>query len=54
MDVYNKPKMADAFNDIFINIGQKRASQTPKSSKIFETYINKVNVIMASKPLSIN
>ena len=54
VDVYNKTKMADAFNDSFINIGQKRASQTPKSSKIFETYINKVNVIMASKPLSIN
>ena len=31
-----------------------RNSQLPKSSKTFETYINKVNVIMDSKPLSIN
>ena len=54
VDVYNKPKIADAFNDFFTNIGQKMASQIPKSSKTFETYINKVNVIMESKPLSIN
>ena len=54
MDVYNKPKIADGFNDFFTNISQKLASQIPKSSKIFETYMNKVNVIMDSKPLSIN
>ena len=54
MDVYNKPKIADAFNDFFINIGQKLASQIPKSSKKFEPYINKVNVIMDSNPLLIN
>ena len=51
MDVYNKPEIADASNDFFTNIGQKLASQIPKSSKIFETYINKVNVIIDSKPL---
>ena len=28
--------------------------ELPKSSKTFETYINKVNVIMDSQPLSIN
>ena len=38
VDVYNKPEIADAFNDFFTNIGQKLASQIPKSSKIFETY----------------
>ena len=54
MDVYNKPKIADVFNDFFINIGQKLASQIPKSSKKFEPYINKVNVIMDSNPLLIN
>ena len=54
MDVYNKPEIADASNDFFTNIGQKLASQIPKSSKIFETYINKVNVIIDSKPLPIN
>ena len=54
MDVYNKPEIADAFNDFFTNIGQKLASQIPKSSKTFETYINKENAIMDSKPLSIN
>ena len=53
-DVYNKPEIADAFNEFFANIGQKLASQIPKSSKTFETYINKVNVIMDSKPLSIS
>ena len=47
VDVYNKPEIADAFN-FFTNIGQKLASQIPKSSKTFETYINKVNVIMDS------
>ena len=54
VDVYNKPEIADAFNDFFANIGQKLASKIPKSPKTFETYINKVNVIMDSKPLSIN
>ena len=54
VDVYNKPEIADAFNDFFTNIGQKLASQIPKSSKIFETYINKVNVKMESKSSSIN
>ena len=54
VNVYNKPEIADAFNDFFTNIGQKLASQIPKSSKKFETYMNKVNVIMDSKPLSIN
>ena len=54
VDVYNKPKVVDNFNDFFTNIGQKLASQIPKSSKTFETYVNKVNVIMDSKPLSIN
>ena len=54
VDVYNKPEIADAFNDFFTNIGQKLASQITKSSKTFETYMNKVNVIMDSKPLSIN
>ena len=43
-----------SFNHFFTNIGQKLASQIPKSSKAFETYINKVNVIMNSKPLLIN
>ena len=53
VDVYNKPKIADAFSDFFTNIGQKMASQIPKSSKTFETYINEMNVIMESKSLSI-
>ena len=48
VDVYYKPGIANAFNDFSPNIGQKLASQIPKSSKTFETYINKVNVIMDS------
>ena len=48
VDVYNKPAITDAFNDFFTNIGQKLASKVPKSSKTFETYISKVNVIMDS------
>ena len=31
VDVYNKPEIADAFNNFFTNIGQKLASQIPKS-----------------------
>ena len=54
VNVYNKPEIADAFNDFFTNIGQKLASQISKSSKTFEAYISKVNVIMDSKLLSIN
>ena len=30
VDVSNKPEIADAFNDFFTNICQKRASQIPK------------------------
>ena len=54
MDVYNKHEIAHAFNDFLRNISQKLVSQIPKSSKIFKRYIKKVNVIMNSKPLSIN
>ena len=40
---------------IFLQIyGQKLTSKISKSPKTFETYINKVNVIMGSKPLLIN
>ena len=39
-NVYDKPEIADGCIDFFTNIGQKLASQTPKSSKTFETYIN--------------
>ena len=46
VDVCNKPEIADAFNDFFTNIGQKLASKIPKSSETFETYINKVDIIM--------
>ena len=49
VDVYNKPEIADFFNEFFTNIGQKLGSQIPKSFKTFETYINKVNVIIESK-----
>ena len=44
VDVYNKRKIADAFNDFSTNVGQKLVSQIPKSSETFETYINKVSV----------
>ena len=54
MDVYNKPEIADAVNDFFINIAQKLTSQIPKSPKTFETYIYKLNVTMDFEPLSIN
>ena len=54
MDVYNKPKIADAFNDFYTSIGQKLASQVQKLSKTSEPYINNVNVIMDCKPLLIN
>ena len=51
---YIKPRVADAFDDFFTNIGQKPASQIPKSSTTYETCISKVNAIMGCKPLSIN
>ena len=54
MDVYNKLKKDNALNDFFTNDGQELASQIPKSSKTFEAYINKVDVKMETKPLSIN
>ena len=54
VDVYSKPEIADVINDFVTNIGQKLGNQIPKSSKTFETYINKANVIMDSKPLSIS
>ena len=53
VNVYNKPEIADVSNDFFTNIGQKLDSQISKSFKTFKTCINKVNVIMDSKPLSI-
>ena len=49
-----KLTVADTFNDFFTSIVQKMASQVPKLSRTFETYINRVNVKMDSKTLSIN
>ena len=54
VDAYNKSEIAHTFNDFFTNIGQKLPSEIPKSSKTFERYVNKVNVIMESKLLSMN
>ena len=54
VDVYDKPKISDVFNGFFTNIGQELASQMPKSFKISVTYINKMNIIIDSKPLLIN
>ena len=54
VDAFNKPKITNAFKDFLTNNGQKLASQIPKWLKRFETYINKVNVILDSKSLSIN
>ena len=53
VDVYNKLEITNAFNDLFTNIGQKLASQIPNSSKTFETYGTKVNVIMEFNSLLI-
>ena len=53
VDVYNKLEITNAFNDLFTNIGQKLASQIPNSSKTFETYGTKMNVIMESNSLLI-
>ena len=50
MDVYKKPKVTNAFNDFLRNVSQKLASKN-----MFETYINKVNVIIKwMSPLLIN
>ena len=49
VNVYNKPEIANAFNGFFTNTGEKLANEIPKSSKIFETYINKVNIIKINK-----
>ena len=46
VNVYNKPEIANGF---FTNIGEKLANEISKSSKIFETYINKVNIIKINK-----
>ena len=54
VNVYNKPEITAVFNNFFTNIDQKLASKVPKSSKTFENHINKLNVVIKSKPLSIN
>ena len=38
MDTYNRPKIADTFNDFLTNIGQKLSTQKPKSYKTFKIY----------------
>ena len=43
-DVYNKSEIADAFNDLFTNIGKKLTSQIPKLTKTLKTYISKINI----------
>ena len=50
----NKSTIANVLSDLLTNIGQKLANKIPKSSKIFETYINKVNVMIGCKSFLIN
>ena len=46
VDVYNKPEIADAFNDFFTNIGQKLASQIPKS---YQKHLKHISIKRMSK-----
>ena len=54
INVWNKSERACAFNDFVTNICQKLLIQIPKPSKISESYIDKINVKVGSKTLSIN
>ena len=56
INVWNKSlsERAYAFNDFFTNICQKLLIQIPKPSKTSESYIDKINVKVGSKTLSIN
>ena len=46
VDVYNKREIADAFNDFFTNIGQKLASQIPKS---YQKHLKQISIKRMSK-----
>ena len=46
--------IAESFNNFFIDIGPKLASEIQKPAKSFDVYLKKVDVLQPEYPLSIN
>ena len=53
-EIVGETKIANEFNNFFINIGLKLAQKTPQPLKRFESYVNKVNCEMETKPITVN
>ena len=53
-EIVGETKITNEFNNFFINIGLKLAQKTPQPLKRFESYVNKVNCEMETKPITVN
>ena len=53
-EIVGETKIANKFNKLFTNMGPKLAQKIPQPLKRFESYMNKVNSEMESKPITVN
>ena len=53
-DIFKAKKIVNEFNKFFTNIVTDLANKIPNASRLFDSYITKVNTSRGSQPLSIN
>ena len=54
VDLFDEIKIAHEFNSFFRNVGKSLASKIRNASTPFEYFVNKSDVVIETKPLSMN
>ena len=52
--IFEEKRIANAFNNFFINIRPKLADDIPTATKSFESYVQKTNEAIKNEPIAIN
>ena len=54
IEVNEDKRIANEFNNFFIDIGPELAKQIPRPARSFESYVPKSNSTMSTGPISVN
>ena len=52
--IFEEKHIANAFNNVFINIGPKLAGDIPKATRSFKSYVRGTNETIKEEPITIN
>ena len=52
--IFKEKHIANAFNNVFINIGPKLADGIPTATRSFESYLQNTNETIKEEPITIN